>query len=58
MVFLFGGLYPGALCVVRQVTARFFHLFDRNTLQPQHAEVDVILEEYMDESVECREVRR
>ena len=57
VLFLFGDLYPGVECVVRQVKARFFHLFDRDTLHPQHAEVDVVLEQYIDESVEYREVR-
>ena len=42
--------------VVRQVKARFFHLFDRESLKPQHAEVDILLEEYIDESVAYREV--
>ena len=42
---------------MRQVKARFFHLFDRDTLKPQHAEVDVLLEEYVDESVGYRQVR-
>lgn len=57
VLFLFGDLYPGVVCVVRQVKARYFHLFDRENLRPQHAEVDVLLEEYVDESVEVRKVR-
>ncbi len=57
VLFLFGDLYPGVMCVVRQVTARFFHLFDRDTLRPQHAEVEVLLEEYIEESVQYTEVR-
>ena len=57
VLFLFGELYPGVECVVRQVKVRFFHLFDRDNLQPQHAEVDVVLEEYIDQSVGYREVR-
>ena len=57
VLFLFGDLYPGVECVVRQVKARYFHLFDRDTLQPLHAEVDVQLEEYVDESIGYREVR-
>ena len=57
VLFLFGDLYPGVLCVVRQVKVRFFHMFDRDSLRPQHAEVDVVLEEYVDESVGYREVR-
>jgi len=54
---MFGDLYPGVLCVVRQVKARFFHMFDRDSLLPQHAEVDVVLEEYVDESVDFSMVR-
>ena len=57
VLFMFGDLYPGVLCVVRQVKARFFHMFDRDNLLPQHAEVDVMLEEYIDESVDYSEVR-
>ena len=57
VLFLFGDLYPGVVCVVRQARARFFHLFDRDTLRPQHAEVDVLLEEYIEESVPYQEVR-
>ena len=57
VLFLFGELYPGVECVVRQVKARYFHLFDRDNLRPQHAEVDVVLEEYIDESVGYGEVR-
>jgi len=30
-----GDLYPGVLCVVRQVKARFFHMFERDSLLPQ-----------------------
>ena len=57
VLFLFGDLYPGVECVVRQVKARYFHLFDRDNLRPQHAEVDVVLEEYIDQSVGYGEVR-
>ena len=57
VLFLFGEFYPGVLCVVRQVKARFFHLFDPDNPRPHHAEVDVVLEEYIDESVEYRDVR-
>ena len=58
VLFIFGDLYPGVLCVVRQVKARYFHMFDRDNLLPQHAEVDVVLEEYVDESVNFSEVRQ
>jgi len=57
VIFMFGDLYPGVLCVVRQVKTRFFHMFDRDNLLPQHAEVDVMLEEYIDQSVDYSEVR-
>ena len=58
VLFIFGDLYPGVLCVVRKVKARYFHMFDRNNLLPQHAEVDIVLEEYVDESVNYSEVRQ
>ncbi len=58
VLFIFGDLYPGVLCVVCQVKARYFHMFDRDNLLPQHAEVDVVLEEYVDESVTFSEVRQ
>jgi len=32
-------------------------MFDRDSLLPQHAEVDMVLEEYIDESVDYSEVR-
>jgi len=46
VLFMFGDLYSGVLC-----------LFDRDNLFPQHVEVDMVLEEYIDESVDCSEVR-
>jgi hypothetical protein len=54
---IFGDLYPGMTCIVRQVKARFFGLFDRNNLLPQRAEVDIVLEEYVDSSVDWSQVR-
>jgi hypothetical protein len=57
VLLLFGDLYPGVLCVVRQVKVRYFHLFDRDSLLPQHAEVEIVLEEYVEESVNWQEVR-
>ena len=56
VLFCFGDLYPGVLCIVRQVKSRFFHMFDRESLLPQHAEVDLVLEEFVDESVDYSEV--
>ena len=58
VLLFFGDLFPGVLCVVREVKARYFHMFDRDTLLPQRAEVELVLEEYVDESVDYREVRR
>jgi len=57
-VLLFLGLlYPGVLCIVRQVQVRYFDLFDRLLLLPQRALVDLTLEEYVYESVDYSEVR-
>jgi hypothetical protein len=57
VLFIFGDLYPGVLCVVRQVKARYFHMFGRDDLLPQRAEVEIVLEEYVDESVNWSSVR-
>ncbi len=57
VLLVFGDLFPGVLCIVRQVKARFHGLFEPDTLLPQQAEVDVVLEEYIDESVSVGEVR-
>jgi len=57
VIFVFGELFPGVLCVVRDVKARFYGLFEPETLLPQQADVDVALEEYVDESVPYSEVR-
>jgi hypothetical protein len=58
VLLFFGELYPGVLCIVREVKARYFQLFDRDTLLPQRAEVDLVLEEFVDESVDFSQVRR
>ena len=58
VLFFFGDLYPGVMCVVRQVRARYFHMFDRDNLLPQHAEVDLTLEEIVVKSVDYTAVRR
>jgi len=57
VLLIFGDLYPGVTCIVRQVKARFFGLFDRDNLLPQRAEVDIVLEEYVDRSINWSEVR-
>lgn len=58
VLFFFGDLYPGVMCVVRQVRARYFHMFDQDNLLPQHAEVDLTLEEIVVKSVDYTAVRR
>ena len=58
VLFFFGDLYDGTPCIVRQVRARYFHMFDRDSLLPQHAEVEIVLEEMVSRSVSCGEVRR
>jgi len=57
VLFVFGSLFSGILCIVRQVKARFHGLFEPATLLPQQADVDVVLEEYTDASVSVSEVR-
>ena len=57
VIFIFGELYPGVVCLVRQVKARYFNLFDRNSLAPQQAEVDLVLDEYMEQSINYNSVR-
>lgn len=58
VLFFFGDLYPGTLCVVRQARTRYFHMFDKDNLLPQHAEVELTLEEIVQKSVDFTEVRR
>ncbi len=58
VLFFLGDLYPGVMCIVRQVRTRYFHLFDRDSLLPQHVEVDITLEEIVPKSVDYAEVRR
>jgi len=57
VILVFGDLFPGVLCILRQAKARFHGLFEPDTLTPQQADVDVVLEEYVDESVPYSEVR-
>ena len=57
VVLIFGDLFPGVLCIVRQAKVRYFGLFEPETLLPQQAEVNVVLEEYVQESVAWSEVR-
>ena len=58
VLFFLGDLYPGVLCIVRQVRTRYFHMFDLDNLLPQHAEVEMTLEEIVQKSVSYSEVRR
>lgn len=57
VLFVFGDLYPGFLGVVTGAKVRYFDLFDRETLAPQRAEVDLSLEEYVEQSVSYKEIR-
>ena len=58
VLFFFGDLYPGVTCIVRSVRVRYFHMFDSDTLLPQHAEADLTLEEIVAKSVDYRKVRK
>ncbi len=58
VILVFGELFPGVLCILRQAKVRFHGLFEPETLLPQQADVDLVLEEYVDTSVSCTEVRR
>lgn len=58
VLFLFGDLYTGVPCIVRQARVRYFHMFDQENLLPQHAEVEITLEEIVGRSVSYSEVRR
>jgi len=57
VIFILGELYPGVTCIVRNVKARYFNLFDQNSLSPQQAEVDIVLEEWVDKSINYGDVR-
>jgi len=58
LLFFFGDLYPGVLCILRGARVRFFHMFDRDSLLPQRAEVELSLEEIVQKSVSYSEVRK
>jgi len=58
VLLFFGDLYPGTLCIVRLVRVRYFHMFDKDTLLPQHAEIDLTLEEIVAKSVSYTQVRK
>jgi len=57
VVFIFEELYPGIVCIVRNVKARYFNLFDQNSLAPQRAEVDITLDEWTETSVDYQSIR-
>jgi hypothetical protein len=53
-----GDLYPGLECVVKQVKATYFGLFDPASLLPQQADVDLSLEEFVSASVSFGSIRK
>ena len=57
VLLIFGDLYPGVTCIIYLVKVRFFGLFNQDNLLPQRAEVDIVLEEYVDSSVDRSQVR-
>jgi len=57
VIFILGELYPGVTCIVRNVKARYFNLFDQNSLTPQQAEVDITLEEWVKISINYGDIR-
>ncbi|MHB9131132.1 MAG: CIS tube protein [Armatimonadota bacterium] len=57
VLLFFGELYPGIECLVRDVTARYSYLFDQQTLLPQRADVELVLEEYVGHSISSTQVR-
>ena len=57
VLLMFGDLYTEVIWVVKQVNVRYHTMFDQSTLEPQGADVDLVLEEVVDESVSMQEVR-
>lgn len=53
-----GDLYAGVPCIARQLRVRCFHTFDQTNLVPQHADVEITLEEIVSKLVSYNEVRR
>jgi hypothetical protein len=51
VIFIFGDLYPEIICIVRNIKTRYFNLFDQQSLAPQQAEVDIVLDEFVEESM-------
>jgi len=56
VIFIFGELYPEVVCIVRNVTTKYFNLFQED-LTPQQAEVVVVLEEWVQETTNYQDVR-
>jgi len=56
VIFIFGELYPEVVCIVRSVKIRYFNLFQEN-LVPQQAEVDIVLEEFVEGSINYQTIR-
>jgi hypothetical protein len=46
VLFIFGDLFPGVVCIVPSVKVRYFGSFEATTLTPQRAEVELALETY------------
>ena len=46
VLFIFGDLFPGVVCIVPSVKVRYFGNFESSSLAPQRAEVEVSLEEW------------
>ncbi len=57
VMLVYGDLYPGVVGILKQVKARYLGLFDRDSLLPQQAEVDIAFEEVVDRSIDFSEVR-
>ena len=58
VIFIFGELYPEVVCILRNIKNRYFGLFDQESLAPQQAEIEVLLEEWIDRTVSYSEIRR
>jgi len=56
VIFIFGELYPEVVCIVRNVKVRYFGLFGQS-LASQQAEVEIVLDEWVDSSVNYQTVR-
>lgn len=58
VLLVLGDLYTGLECIVKQVKVSYFGLFEPETLLPKQAEVDISLEEYVNESVSYKDIRK